>query len=307
MATKYLLGARWRGISQLSLAIAIGIVESACSDAKSLYAEAEKSRKAEDYQLVIEKFPDSSEAGLARDRIVDLEQWASSRGSLEKKDYQAYLGAHPKGVFASDAAKGLSDLEAAEKARGEDTLEACNAYLAGFPDGLAAESFRQRAAELGSVEPEYQRAAASDDAEVIRDSALALEGRGYAGYSVALWRRAEDLAGREVLGQLRRDRRFEELGDLASVDTLLPDLPAKQRLLAREARERIAVARVAVSEGRGRFAIPIEVEIGSAARFSIAAKSDPPALRDRRNRESQRNRVTSEIKGSRMRLGRHGT
>jgi hypothetical protein len=275
--------ARSRSLARAALLTAcLGLA--GCGDPSDLLQDAERSRSPFDYEHVIARYPDSPEANVARTRIADVAAWTRSQGSIDTATYRAYLAEFPDGMFANQATDSIADLEAGERAAAEDTVEALRTYLTAHPIGLLVNRSTARADELRPAEARYQAALVDSDPKILADTAIALEDTGYAR---SLWIKAGDQAADREAKRLAEEPRFREFGDVSSLRRIPTDLPPQRALALREARERVALARVDASRGCDVFVIPLEVETDLAPhRFSIAAKSEPTRLQSYRSAES---------------------
>ena len=201
-----------------------------CNSPEKSFNRALESRSIEDFQKVIDNYPESEFSQQAEGKIGEINFWSEIDSSLLEKNYLSYLDSFPDGLFLTEANSFLELITAYKKARKEDFIESYTAFQEKYPNSLYQDSINQRLPILESALIGYQRLKDNDDIASLESYIKEFAGTGYSkalqakADSLTIYQYIEQLSSKDVIERANAIEGLEKLEDkaLAAVPHLIP-------------------------------------------------------------------------------------
>ena len=263
----------------LALAAAL-LALPACTGPDRLLQAADVDGSRDGFEKIIERFPESQEAEIARTRLVELSRWEEVSASQDEGIYQSFIDDFQTGLFAGEARDRIADLREYGPVRAADTIDEYERHLEAQSAIWLSSRAEARIAELTPTAARYASIRPDDENE--EDLQRLAEEFAETGYARLLWHRVEQLAVERVVeSQLASDTYLSLRDHLSDLDAYLAVAPeGVTRDLAKQAREDRLIEQVQVSFGWRRFVLPgVKVHAASSGhRFSVSATPLPRSL-----------------------------
>ena len=257
---------------------ALGLI--GCSSPEGALERAQRSKDSADIQYVIDRYPESPEASVAADYLVELAAWGGVADATEPAPYREFLAAWPDGLFAADAKSHLRQITLWDQLASSATVESVGAYIDQYPNGLFNEEASERREVLMNFAERFESLA--EDADLASLTAAAKEMSG-SGYAQQLWSRIETAVASDILAGLAAEDEFSDVDAAAwqDLNAYIAGAEGDDLALARRAREKLEIAKVDVTNGGARFTLPGIAVHGLSKPSRFAISDDVPGEGDK--------------------------